>query len=174
MAEKFINGSGLQYVIGKIKNDFVAKEAGKSLSEANFTATEKTKLAGVAEGAQVNVIETVKVNGQALPVNDKAVDVAVPTKVGDLTNDTGYLVASDIAGKVDKTTTVNGKALDSNIELNYEDVGAVPTTRTVNGKALSTDITLAYGDVGAAAEGHVHDVATQYANGFMSATDKAK
>lgn len=174
MAEKFINGSGLQYVIGKIKNDFVAKESGKGLSEANFTADEKAKLAGIAEGAQVNVIESVKVNGQALAVNGKAVDVSVPTKVGDLTNDAGYLVAADIAGKVDNTTTVNGKALSGNIELNYEDVGAVPTTRTVNGKALSSDITLGYGDVGAAAEGHVHDVATQSANGFMAAADKAK
>jgi hypothetical protein len=33
MAEKFINGSGLQHVIGKIKTDFVAKESGKNPSE---------------------------------------------------------------------------------------------------------------------------------------------
>lgn len=174
MAEKFINGSGLQHVIGKIKNDFVAKESGKGLSTNDYTTAEKEKLAGVAAGAQVNVIESVKVNGTALSVNGKAVDVSVPTKVSELDNDAKYLVAADIAGKVDKTTTVNGKALSGNIELNYEDVGAVPTTRTVNGKALSSDVTLSYGDVGAAAEGHVHDVATQSANGFMSATDKTK
>ncbi len=55
----------------------VAKEDGKRL----MTDAEGTKLAGVAEGAQVNVIEVVKVNGQALSVaaGDKSVDVIVPT-----------------------------------------------------------------------------------------------
>ena len=44
-----------------------------------MTDAEGTKLAGIAEGAQVNVIETVKVNGTALtPDADKAVDVEVP------------------------------------------------------------------------------------------------
>ena len=44
-----------------------------------MTDAEGTKLAGIAEGAQVNVIETVKVNGEALAVDaDKAVDVLVP------------------------------------------------------------------------------------------------
>ena len=44
----------------------VDKVAGKGLSEADYTNTEKNKLAGVAEGAQVNVLEAVKVNGEAL------------------------------------------------------------------------------------------------------------
>lgn len=47
-------------------------------TDANYTEAEKTKLAGIAEGAQVNVIETVKVNGTALTVSDKAVDVVIP------------------------------------------------------------------------------------------------
>ena len=34
-----------------------------------------TKLAGIAAGAQVNVIETVKVDGTALTVTDKAVNI---------------------------------------------------------------------------------------------------
>ena len=55
----------------------VAKEDGKRL----MTDAEGTKLAGIVEGAQVNVIEVVKVNGQALSVaaGDKSVDVIVPT-----------------------------------------------------------------------------------------------
>ena len=44
-----------------------------------MTDAEGAKLAEIAEGAQVNVIETVKVNGEALTVDaDKAVDVLVP------------------------------------------------------------------------------------------------
>ena len=57
------------------------------------------------------------------------------------------LTPSDI-GAVPTTTTVNGKALSSNISLSASDVGAVPTSRTVNGKALSSNITLKPGDIG--------------------------
>jgi len=49
--------------------------------------------------------------------------------------------------KVPKTTTVNGKALSSNITLTASDVSAVPTTTTVNGNALSSNITLDYEDI---------------------------
>lgn len=40
--------------------------------------------------AQANVIETVKVNGTVLTPSSKAVNVTVPTKVSQLTNDSGY------------------------------------------------------------------------------------
>ena len=40
--------------------------------------------------AQANVIETVKVNGTALTPSSKAVNVTVPTKVSQLTNDSRY------------------------------------------------------------------------------------
>ena len=40
--------------------------------------------------AQANVIETVKVNGSALTPSSKAVDISIPTKVSQLTNDAGY------------------------------------------------------------------------------------
>lgn len=88
-------------------------------------------------------------------------------------------VSNQIGNKVDKTTTVNGKALSSNITLSASDVGALPSTTvipsteglatetyvdekvagkvdktiTVNGKALSGNITLSASDVGADAAG---------------------
>lgn len=46
---------------------------------ASFTSTLKTKLDGIAIGAQANVIETVKVNGAALTPSSKAVNIEVPT-----------------------------------------------------------------------------------------------
>lgn len=52
-----------------------------------------------------------------------------------------------VKNKVDKTTTINNKALSANISLGASDVGAVPTSRTVNGKALSSNITLSASDV---------------------------
>lgn len=54
-----------------VAKGYVAKETGKRL----MTATEGTKLGGIATGAQVNIIEVVKVGGTALTVTDKAVDI---------------------------------------------------------------------------------------------------
>ena len=55
-----------------VEAGYVAKETGKRL----MTDAEGTKLAGVATGAQVNVIESVKVGGVALDIAEKAVDIA--------------------------------------------------------------------------------------------------
>lgn len=70
----------------------VDKIPGKGLSSNDFTDSEKTKLSTIAEGAQVNVVETVKRNGSALTVTDKAVDISVPVKTSELQNDSGYIL----------------------------------------------------------------------------------
>jgi hypothetical protein len=74
----------------------VDKVEGKGLSTNDYTTEEKTKLSGIETGAQSNVIETVKVDGTALTVTDKAVDIDL---------------ATPLAGKVDK---VEGKGLSTN------------------------------------------------------------
>lgn len=53
----------------------VDKESGKGLSTNDYTNADKTKLSGIASGAQVNVIESIKVNGSALNVSSKAVNI---------------------------------------------------------------------------------------------------
>lgn len=63
-----------------------------------MTDAEGTKLSGIAAGAQVNIIESVKRNGVAVPVSGKAVDVSVPTKVSELQNDSAYVTQSALAG----------------------------------------------------------------------------
>lgn len=63
------------------------------------------------------------------------------------TFDTLGEIETAVKNKVDKTTTINSKALSGNISLGASDVGAVPTSRTVNGKALSGNITLSATDV---------------------------
>lgn len=85
----------------------VDKEEGKGLSENDFTNGYKGKLDGIEGGAQVNVIEVVKRNGVALPVIDKAVDVAVPTTTSSLTNDSGYITneVNDLVNYYDKNET---------------------------------------------------------------------
>lgn len=65
----------------------VDKVAGKGLSTNDYTTDEKNKLAGIAAGAQVNVIESVKVNGTAQAISNKEIDILVPTNLSQLTND---------------------------------------------------------------------------------------
>lgn len=78
MAIKVLTLEGLQYYHGKIKallSGKVDKVEGKQLSTEDFTTAEKTKLAGIADGAQVNVIEQVMVNGAPLSISEKGVNI---------------------------------------------------------------------------------------------------
>ena len=87
---------------------FVAQIVGKGLSTEDYTSAEKTKLGGVATGAQVNVIETVKVNGTALtPGTNKAVNI-VPVAPNDAT------AAGQLADALSVKTALAGKAGLSN------------------------------------------------------------
>lgn len=88
---------------------------GMGLSQANFTTTEKTKLSGIASGAQVNVLESVKVNGTALTISGKAVNVTVPTDNASLANGAGYQTASDVA------TAISGKADSADLTAHVAD-----------------------------------------------------
>ena len=58
-----------------VENTYVKKNGTDRL----FTAVEATKLAGIAEGAQVNVIESIKLNGTALSIDAKAVNIPLVT-----------------------------------------------------------------------------------------------
>ena len=79
MAIKSMTLENLKRFASNIKtwanNSFVAKEDGKGLSSNDYTTAEKTKLSGVEAGAQVNIIETVKVNGTVQAVTAKAIDI---------------------------------------------------------------------------------------------------
>ena len=89
-------------------DDKVTKETGKGLSTNDYSSNEKTKLAGIASGAQVNVIETVKVNNTALGVSGKAVNI-------DLSN---YATKTDLNNAISSAIEWKGTV---------ETVSALPT-----------------------------------------------
>ena len=63
-------------VVGIDLSNYVTKDGNKVLSTNDFTDDLKAKLDGVATGAQVNVIETIKVNGGVITVaEDKSVNI---------------------------------------------------------------------------------------------------
>lgn len=124
----------------------VDKVEGKGLSTNDLTnelkgnydaAYAHSQVAHAPVDAQANIIETVKVNGAALAVTGKAVDIAVPTKVSELTNDVPYLVAADIAGKAEQTALqaeidrakaaekANADAIAAFVECSAEEINAL-------------------------------------------------
>lgn len=89
-----IEGSVSNKVMGAIADlqldaTYVKKEVDRRLMSNN----EGTKLEGIAEGAQVNVIESIKVNNVSQTVDGKAVNIAVP-----VADDTSIAIAENKIG----------------------------------------------------------------------------
>lgn len=139
MAIEYLDKSGLTLLISKVKAALSGKVdvvSGKGLSSNDYTSAEKNKLSGIASGAQANVIESVKVNGTALTPSSKAVDVTVPTKVSQLSNDSGFQNAT----QVNATITEKGYQTQSQVQslinsavgnvtsIKYQKVDSLPAT----------------------------------------------
>ena len=74
----------------------------------------KTRVKALEDiGAQANVLEAVNVNGTALPVTEKAVDITVPTKVSDLNNDSKFQTDTDVAAAVAAADHLKRKKVES-------------------------------------------------------------
>ena len=116
MAYNYLDKTGLALVWEKIKNALagkVDKVDGKGLSTNDYTSNEKTKLSGIASGAQVNVLEGIQKNGTAVTITNKIANISVPTKTSDITNDSGFITSADVPeGAAASTTTpkMNGTA----------------------------------------------------------------
>lgn len=61
----------------KLEKSKVDKIDGKGLSTEDYTTKDKEKLNSIENKAQENIIETIKVNGEKLPIIDKTVDIIV-------------------------------------------------------------------------------------------------
>lgn len=103
----------------------LVKDSSYTHTDNNYTTEEKTKLTGIATGAQVNVIESIKVNGTAVTPVSKAVDITVPTNNNQLTNGAGYQTANQV------TTAINN-AIKDITGISFSIVESLPTTG-VNG-----------------------------------------
>lgn len=66
---------------------YVKKEDGKGLSTNNYTTDEKSKLEGIEAGAEVNVIESVSVNGSALQPEAKGVNIDIASPIATAKNE---------------------------------------------------------------------------------------
>ena len=76
VSENGMKLSGVQEAI----DSKVSKEEGKGLSTEDFTSALKAKLEGIESGAEVNIIESISVNGVSATVDEKSASVSIDSK----------------------------------------------------------------------------------------------
>lgn len=114
----------------------VDKVTGKGLSTNDYTTAEKTKLTGIATGAEVNKIDAVKVNGTALGITDKAVNIDLSNYATKSTTLAGYGITN--AYTKDEVNTELGKKANSSdvytkTEVNDALVNKLSNTDVIDG-----------------------------------------
>ena len=123
-----VNDDSHNHIIGNIDNLQATLDSkvdavdGKGLSTNDLTATLKSNYdaaythsqqAHAPSDAEKNIIIGIQKNGTDLTVNSstRKVNITVPTKTSDLTNDSNFATTTDLDAKVDKVT---GKGLSTN------------------------------------------------------------
>lgn len=97
--------NGLPALKNWIKEKFVWKEAGKGLSTNDYTAAEKTKLGGIAAGAEVNVQSDWNVTDNASDTYIKNKPTSMPANGGDAATVGGHTVGIDVPANAVFTDT---------------------------------------------------------------------
>lgn len=109
---KYAGSISLQAIADKVKELLEGKvnvEPGKTLTtndltnelKANYDAAyTHSQSAHAPSNAQENVIESVSVNGEPLDITSKGVDVTVPTKTSDLTNDSSFQTDTQVSSAI--------------------------------------------------------------------------
>ena len=116
-----------------------------SSTDGLMSKSDKAKLDGVAAGADVSSIKTVKVNGTALtPDSSKAVNVTVPTLANNATTTTGGMALDARMGKTlsDQISSVKTGAIDQIVNLTAKGWtgDAAPYSQTVNVTGMKEDL----------------------------------
>lgn len=95
--------SGIETRVG----NKVDKVAGKGLSTNDYTTTEKNKLAGIAEGAEVNVQSDWNATSGDAFIKNKP---SIPTKISELTDDSNFATTDEVTTMVqDKADEIQAK-----------------------------------------------------------------
>ncbi|MBQ9657663.1 MAG: hypothetical protein IJV31_02715 [Clostridia bacterium] len=108
------NWDTIDDAISDLSGNKVDKVAGKQLSTEDYSTAEKTKLNGVAAGAQVNVLENLTLGGTTLAKNNKAIEIKDP----EVTN-----------ARQSTTKNKTFSNVDARIEELEADVDNIETTR---------------------------------------------
>lgn len=118
---KYAGSVALQQMVDETKTRLAAKVdkvSGKQLSTEDYTSTEKTKLAGIAEGAQANVLEGIKVDDTDLTITDKKIALGKMALKDEIAkSDLSSALSTEISGKADQATTYTKTQVDDALAL---------------------------------------------------------
>lgn len=98
----------------------------KTINNTAITGTGNISISG-----DTNVIESVSVNGTAQTITSKNVDITVPTKVSDLTNDSGFTTNTGTITGITMNNTSKGTS-------GVVDLGTVITSETALSKGTTS------------------------------------
>ena len=175
MAYKFLDYTGLEYVINTIKDKFVQKVSGKALSTNDFTNTLKSKLDGVESGAQVNTVN--QVNNKTGNVVLNSEDISFTSSVAGATPTTIRNIIDDILEKDEEQDVASSQVANrvSALETNKADKTTTYTKTEIDGKLGEIDsgvisVNEKTGVVTLDAD-DISDTSTD--NKFVSATEKS-
>lgn len=101
------------------------KELAQRVGKEFATKEDVSALSGkvddlITTGGEPNVITAVKVNGSVQEVADKAVDITVPTKVSELSNDGNFQSDTQVATAIQTAIAASGHA-------QFQKVDTIPT-----------------------------------------------
>lgn len=124
---QYIGSEGPYYTKSESNEKFVEKETGKGLSSNDFTNAYREKLDGIESGAEVNIIEKIKLNGTELPISNKEINIPVDDTLNNTSTNPiqNKKVFEALEGKEDssnKTDTLNPESTSTqypNAEVVY-------------------------------------------------------
>ena len=105
MSVKVLTESGTARLVSNVKG----------LIASNYTASEKSKLAGIEDGAQANKVEHVKLGGTELAIADKAVNIPIDSDLSQTSQNPvrNYAVTLAINALRRRVDMVPGASIDS-------------------------------------------------------------
>ena len=112
MANKYLDYAGLSYFANKIKALFVQKEDGKGLSTEDYTTAEKSKLTNLPADAERNIITEIQRNGLTVTPANRIVNINVPVKVSDLSNDTNFMSQTEVLNAISNAQHMTKEIVD--------------------------------------------------------------
>ena len=175
IAQYFAAKTELPTATSDLTNDSnFAVDANYVHTDTNFTQAEKTKLGAIAEGAQVNVIETVKVNGAALtPDANKAVDILVEESTNNgkvKVNNVDVSIHGLDTAAYQPTTAFDAAGAASDVQAAITGNAETDTVNSLTLNGLKKKIEATSGDLSALGNAAAEDVAQSIADGGTGLT----
>lgn len=134
---RFLDYEGLGFLIEELKTKFVQEQAEKGLSENDFTNILKTKLDGIATGAEVNKVNSV--NGKIGSVVVTSDDIKFLSSIGGASETTVKAIIDNIIAKDKTQDTAIADLVESGANTEYVDGKLETKVDKVAGKNLSTN-----------------------------------